>query len=123
MDAGNLSQSLLKIIVGLIPEQYDWFLSLLSMEGDIEGGKRQLFSFLTISKSDSVYQPYFQEAFFYAAFIEMNIHTDQGKIIRLKKEIENIDEAVILISFVKLNLFMMTGENKKAFDLLEKIIL
>lgn len=117
----DLSQSVLKIIVGLIPEQYNWFLSLLSMEGNIEGGKSQLFSFLSASKSDSVYQPYFQEALFYAAFIEMNIHTDQGKIIRLKKEIENVDEAVILISFVKLNLFMRTGENQKALDLLEKI--
>ncbi len=41
----DLSLSVLKIIIGLVPEQYNWFLSLLSMNGDIEDRKKTTFWF------------------------------------------------------------------------------
>lgn len=117
----NLSLSVLKIIVGLVPQQYNWFLGLLSMKGDIEKGKKQLDGFLSVTKSDSLYAPYYYEALFYSAFIEMNIHPDQKKLSYFINEAESINNDVTLITFLQINLFMRTGENQKALDLIRSM--
>lgn len=114
----DLSQSVLKIIIGLIPEQYNWFLGLLSMKGDIEVGKKQLLGFLLLTQSDALYAPYYYEALFYSAFIEMNIHPDRKMLSYFIKEAESIDNDLSLITFLQINLLMRTGENQKALDLI-----
>lgn len=117
----DLSLSVLKIIIGLVPEHYNWFISLFSMDGDVEIGKKQLFGFLAVTKSDTVYAPFFYEALFYSAFIEMNIYPDQKKLSGFIKETENIDKNITLITFLQTNLFMRTGMNEKALKLLDSM--
>ena len=117
----DLSRSVLKIIVGLVPEQYNWFLNMLSMNGDIEEGKNKLSGFLSYAKSNPSLAPYYHETLFYAAFIEMNIHPDKEKIAGFINQSESIDDSVLLITFLRLNIYMRTGENQKALDLFTDI--
>ncbi|MCB2207553.1 MAG: tetratricopeptide repeat protein [Bacteroidetes bacterium] len=117
----DLSRSVLKIIVGLVPEQYNWFLDILSMNGNVEEGKNELSGFLAYAKSNPEYIPYYHEALFYAAFIEMNIHPDKKKITGFIRETESIDDSLLLITFLRLNLYMRTGENQKALELFKDI--
>ena len=50
-----LSQGILHIIVGLVPDKYGWVMRLFSMEGEVEQGKEELSEFLMITKDKSTY--------------------------------------------------------------------
>ncbi len=116
-----LSQGILHIIVGLVPDKYGWIMRLFSMEGEIEEGKEELSEFLVITKEESHYNHLYYETLFYSGFIEININQDKRKINYFLNETSLIDDSVLLITFLEINLLMKSGENEKALKLLEDI--
>ncbi len=116
-----LSQGILHIIVGLVPDKYRWILSLFSMEGEIKQGKEDLSEFLMITKEETQYSHLYYETLFYSGFIEININPDKHKINYFLSETSLIDDSVLLVTFLKINLLMRSGENEKALRLFENI--
>lgn len=116
-----LSQGVLHIIVGLVPDRYGWIMRLFSMEGEIEQGEEELSEFLIITKNESNYSHLFYETLFYSGFIEININPDKHKINYFLNETSLVDDSVLLITFLEINLLMKSGKNEKALKLLEDI--
>ena len=116
-----LSQGILDIIVGLVPDKYGWIMRLFSMEGEIKQGKKELSEFLTITKEETQYSHLYYETLFYSGFIEMNINPDKHKINYLLNESSLIDDSVLLVTFLKINLLMRSGDNDKALKIFEDI--
>ena len=117
----ELSAGVLNIIIGLVPEQYNWLLGLLSMEGDIQQGKEQLSDFLNLTKTQTEYAVFYEETLFFTAFVEMNIHPDSNKLAWIKKEASAIHDSVMMITFLRANLLMKTGKNQEALFLFSEL--
>lgn len=117
----DLSLGVIKIIIGLVPEQYEWFMNLLSMEGSVEKGKKLLSNFLFVTQNEQEYQQYYAEALFYLGFIEMNIHPDLDKMKQILEDVSLFNDSIILMKFLEVNLSMKLGENEKALETLRKI--
>jgi tetratricopeptide (TPR) repeat protein len=117
----ELSAGVLNIIIGLVPEQYNWLLNLLSMRGDIQRGKEQLTYFLNLSEVNPEYAAFYEETLFFSGFVEMNIHPDTNKLAWIKEEASAIHDSVLLITFLRLNLLMRTGKNQDALVLFKEM--
>ncbi len=116
-----MSMGVLHIVVGLVPDKYGWLLGLLSMEGDIDEGKKELAEFLSVTKSQNEYSAYYPEALFYSGFIEMNIYPNRQKLDQMLQEISRINDSVLLLKFLELNFLMRSGKNDEALELFRRI--
>ena len=46
----KITHGILKIMIGLVPDKYDWVLNIISLDGSVENGTDELYEVLQISK-------------------------------------------------------------------------
>ena len=117
----RLSEAVLHVIVGLVPDKYEWFMKLLSLNGNVEEGKSELSAFMELARQQEELKPFYPEALFYSGFIELNIHPGKDKLDILLKNTEQTDKSVLLIKFLELNILMRTGKTGEALALFPKM--
>ena len=117
----KITHGVLKIMIGLVPENYNWLLSIVSMEGSVEEGTQELYEILSLSKSDSKYAYLKNETLFYLGFIELNINPDPNKSKLLLKEILPMADTSLLFAYLSLNILTKTNQNDQAAIIFEKI--
>ncbi len=117
----NISLGILHIMIGLVPDKYQWVLNVISMEGNVEQGRTELSNVLQKSKTDPAYVYLKNETLFYLGFIELNINPDKKKALALLKELDEAKHDNLLISYLVINILIKTGQNEKVlneFDLI-----
>jgi len=115
----KITFGVLKIMVGLVPEKYNWILNLVSMEGSVEEGTEFLYQALEKSKSDSAYSHLREESLFYLGFIELNINPNKDKSLILLEEMLPLAHDSPLFSYLCINILSKTGQNDSAFRMFE----
>ena len=117
----KITHGVIKIMVGLVPEKYNWILSIISIEGSVEDGTNELYEVLQISDSDTNYAYLQEETIFYLGFIELNINPDKTKSLILLEEILPLADSSLLFAYMGVNILTKTAQNEEAEILFNKI--
>ncbi|MBN2615312.1 MAG: tetratricopeptide repeat protein [Bacteroidales bacterium] len=116
----GLTLGVLHIMIGLIPDQYRWVLKLVSMEGTVEQGKKEIYSVLEHSLNDPRYSFLRDESLFYMGFIDLTLTPDHQTLSVLKKKLEQVSDTNLLMDFLKADILVRTGQNDAALAMLNK---
>ena len=116
----NVSLGVLHIMIGMVPEKYQWLLNLISMEGTVEQGRAELQMVLDQSNENDIYNYLHDETLFYLGFVELNINPDNENLDYLLKELEKGKDQNLLLTYLSANILMQTGQNDEALSTLEK---
>lgn len=117
----DITHGILQIMLGLVPDKYNWVLDLVSMEGSVEKGTDELYSALKISKTDTTFDNSRMEILFYLGFIELNVNPDKSHSIEVQNEILQMADSSLLFSYLGVNILTKTNQNAAAKVLFEKI--
>lgn len=113
------TMGVLHIMVGLVPDQYGWILSILSMEGTIEQGRNEIYKAMNIGFSQKEWAYLKPESLFYIGYIEMNLSSNLSALDRIMPYLENESLDNLLMDYLKVRIFMRTGKNDKALEILK----
>ena len=110
----ELSMGVLSIMVGLVPENYRWFLNLLSIKGSVEDGRNSLIKVYDASIINPKYYYLRKETLFYLGFIELNVNPNKENINQLLFALQQTENPGLLLSYLEINMLMKTGKNDSA---------
>jgi len=116
-----LLNGVMNALIGSIPENYKWAARLAGMEGSVEHGREELYQLLDVAGRQSQWQHLKAEAFFYLAFIEMNLQGDKKFVSSLLERMQNRSDFAYgaLDCYIRANLSLRLGLNEKAIEILE----
>ena len=116
-----ITLGVLHVIIGIVPDSYNWLLSLVSMSGSVEQGRDELQ--LALRKCSST--PHFKflqnEILFYLGMIDLNLSPDPEFASNLITKIETIDHESLLLSYLSINAMMKNGKNEYALRQFDRI--
>ena len=113
------SLGLLHVLIGSIPETYDWILNIVGIKGGINKGFSELYDVLTYSENTVEYEIYNSEVLFLLSFLEMNMKNDKESCRILLEKIENCCLNNNLLVFCAARLSNKIGDNNKTINILE----
>ncbi len=117
----DIAMGVLHVMIGLVPDEYHWILSLISMKGSVEQGKAELYSVLKQGLSNPQWASLTPEALFYLVFIELNLSPDRTALNHLVPYLQKYGKGNLLMDYLKITIFMHTGQNDSALRILESI--
>jgi len=115
-----ITSGVLHIIIGMVPDQYQWILSLISMEGNVSQGEEELYRALEIIKNNNNLNYLEPEVLFYLGFMEMNLGLDKNKKELLLETLTPFTNNNLLLTFLKANMLARSDRNDEALELLNK---
>ncbi len=117
-----ITLGVLHIIIGMVPEQYNWILSLISMEGSVPQGEQELYKALKTIQNNQDLSYLEPEVLFYLGFMEMNLGLHQNKE-QLFKQLSPYTSGNLMLTFLKANMLARSAHNDEALKLLENATL
>ncbi len=108
---------LLYTLVGSVPEQYNWMLSVVGIEGNINSGLTLLSEAIQEMKTHKDYEIMLEETYFIYAFLKMNLDNNKDDLEKLLSEIQYND--YLLLNFASSRIASMLGKNDLAIQILE----
>ena len=115
----KISLGVLHVMIGMVPDKYQWILDLISMEGSVEQGRAELEQVVALCDKHDAYRYLKDETLFYSGFIDLNIQRDSARIDRLMLALKENSGDNLLLSYLLANLLMRTGENDEAIRVLD----
>ena len=113
-----ISLGVLHIMIGMIPEKYHWILSIVSMEGSVVQGRKELTFVLEKSNQNKIYNYLKTETLFYLGFVDINLNTDPEQLVFILSELDKNRKNNLLLSYLYVNILMRSGENDQALAVL-----
>jgi hypothetical protein len=113
------SLGLLHVLIGSIPETYDWILNIVGVEGGVNKGFSELYDVLTYSENTDEYKIYNSEVLFLLSFLEMNMKNDKESCRLLLDKIKNCCLNNNLLVFCAARLSNKIGDNDNTIKILE----
>jgi hypothetical protein len=110
----KITHAVLKIIIGLVPDKYNWILDLISMQGSVEDGTAELYEVLEKTEVDSNYSYLNGECLFYLGFVELNINPDKTNSLKLLDKILPLSDSSLLFNYMCINILTKSGNNSQA---------
>lgn len=108
-------------LLGALPENLSWIPRLAGMNGSIEEARNQLFRLIDISYEKPLWNPLLGKAVFALFYIESNLKGDKktsGKLIEIFEKKATNSQSPLDV-FARATLYLQTGQNEKAINLLE----
>jgi tetratricopeptide (TPR) repeat protein len=116
-----ITQGVLHIIIGMVPDRYHWILSLISMEGTVPQGENELYNALSVVQSNAALNYLQPEILFYLGFMEMNLGLDESKKEQLMEQLTPFVNHNLMLAFLKVNMLARSARNDDALKLLNEI--
>ena len=116
-----ITLGILHIMIGIVPDSYSWLLNLISMEGSVQQGQKELLSAFDSCSKDSVNNYLKDEILFYMGTVDLNLSPDPEFANYLLSEINNRNNHNLLLTYLSINTMMKNGRNDEALNLFEKI--
>ncbi len=117
----DITLGILHVMIGLVPDKYRWMLKIVSMNGTVKQGKKELYNVLDSTITNSKYSYLKDETLFYLGFMELNLAPDRKGLNKLELFLDSIPENQHLITYLKIDILIRTGKNNDALVLLNKI--
>jgi len=113
-----ITLGVLHIIIGMVPEQYNWILSLISMEGSVPQGEQELYKALKAIQKKQELSYLEPEVLFYLGFMEMNLGLHQNRE-KLFEQLSPYTTGNLMLTFLQANMLARSVHNDEALKLLE----
>ncbi|UBM62065.1 hypothetical protein LA303_11775 [Candidatus Sulfidibacterium hydrothermale] len=110
----GIAFGVLNVMIGLVPDKYQWMLKIISMKGTVEKGKTELYRVLEESSQNRVYAYLYPEALFYLGFIELNLSPNRKAPEKLLYYLRQVDSTNLLTDFLKADIAIRFGKNDQA---------
>ena len=111
----NKGLGLINILLGVIPEKYNWILKLTRFEGDVEKGMQQLDSLIN-NPQTYIYRT---ELLFLISTLNLTILDNIDLCRKYLKEIGGDYETNYLLNFIAARIYYKLGENDNCINVLE----
>lgn len=108
------TMGLLKVMLGAVPEQYQWIISTVGLKGDTKAG----ISYLNEAIKDK--SPFAFEAEMYKALIYAYLANRETLGLRIASRLSSSHEDNLLIQFLYANMLLKANMNDRALDVLRK---
>jgi len=108
-----LGMGMLHVIVGSVPDNYQWVTGLFSMEGSIQQGVKEISDYIEWSEkqNDDFLVP---EAMFFLSFVNVNFSVDRSKGIPLEDKLRSMAPESPLMTFAYGRMLIKHGRNDDA---------
>lgn len=113
--ANQKTMGLLNILVGSVPDQYQWIMGLLGMKGDFKLGLEQLSA---LSHTDHIYN---REATILLAFSHAYLLDNATKGLELMKRKFPLKHNSSLVSYLYIMLYQKSAQTKKAIEVYDQL--
>ena len=117
----SITLGILHIMIGIVPDSYNWLLNLISMEGSVQQGQDELITSYNICNNDTRYNFLKDEILFYMGMVNLNLSPDPKFAKFLLQKIELGNKNSLLLKYLAINTMMKNGMNSKALDLFSTI--
>ena len=108
----NKILGILNVLIGSIPEEYQWITNLIGMEGDVNTGFNRLNKFFLLTQENPKYTQYSVETIFLLSFLQMNISNDIDDYKILLSIIDNQYKSNKLLKLCASRLASKLGDNE-----------
>ena len=108
----NKILGILNVLIGSIPEEYQWITNLIGMEGDVNTGFNRLNKFFLLTQENPKYTQYSVETIFLLSFLQMNISNDIDDYKILLSIIDNQYKTNKLLKLCAARLASKLGDNE-----------
>lgn len=121
----NTGLGLIHILVGLVPDSFDWLLDLFGVEGDVVKGSDELKQMVRYAGKDPVTEMLRIEALLNLALIDANLGKNAGSSLAMLQDFEKSrpafpDTLNPVMIFVRAGIFMKNGRNDRAILALQQ---
>ncbi len=112
----------LHAMIGVVPDQYQWAISLLGLSGSIDQGLSELEALLNSDKEE--FQKFKPEALFLYTFLKMNLQSNNKRLKQLdayfrEPNMKDVAQKSPLLHFARASV-LMKENNDKAISYLER---
>ncbi|NVO03558.1 MAG: tetratricopeptide repeat protein [Bacteroidetes bacterium] len=116
----HISLGFLHAIIGSIPNEYQWLISILGFKGSIKEGMGEVFSVFNQTMKEKKLSYIKNESLFILTFLEINLQNKKSEAIQLLNYYKSIEKAIDspILTYAYSNLAMKNGENNRAINLL-----
>ena len=111
------SLGLLYTLIGSVPEHYNWILTIIGMEGNINSGLSLMNEAILEMKTHKDFKVMLEESYFLYAFLKMNLDNNKADLQKLLSELK--DKDYLLLNFASSRIASKLGENDLAIQILE----
>lgn len=111
------SLGLLYSLIGSVPQQYQWILSVVGMQGNLNEGLTLLENTIQRMKTDTLFSCMYDETYFLYSFLKMNLDNNQDDLKSILDDIRNSRN--LLLNFAASRLASLIGQNDMAIEILE----
>ena len=111
----------LRVLLGSIPDEYNWILSFIGLEGSINKGFDDLYSVLNYTENYEKHNIYEDEVVFYLSFLEMNMRDIKQSRLSLLNKIEDCCLSSNLLVFCAARLSNKIGDNQRTLKILGQV--
>lgn len=116
----SITLGVLHIMIGIVPDSYNWLLNLVSMSGSVEQGRAELLSSYKKCLADSSFNFLQDEVLFYMGMVDLSLSPDPEYATYLLSKIDSNNNS-ILLSYLAINTMMKNGRNDDALLLFTEI--
>ena len=118
-DLNKKGLGVLYSLIGSIPDDYQWVVSLIGMEGGVNKGLTELDYLIEKSKTDSILEIYNTELLFLSTTLHLQLTENKNKFQSLLDEIDEDYKSHLLLTFAAARLSQKLGANKNTILILE----
>lgn len=110
------SLGVLHALIGSVPDNYNWMLSVIGMEGHIVQGMREMQAAIDSANSNPKYRFLLEETYFMYSFLKLNLQNDPKGLQSILDNIQNSD--YLLLNFAANRIASKLGQNDLAIKIL-----
>lgn len=110
----EISIGILHIMIGIVPDSYQWILDIISMEGGVAMGTNELNNAYYKCQLNPTYTFLKDEIVFYMGMTGINLNPDPKFATQLLVKIDTNTGNNLLSTYLKINILMKSGRNDEA---------
>lgn len=116
-----ITLGILHIMIGIVPDTYNWILNLISMYGSVSQGQNELKLAYENCKTDTTYSFLKDEILFYTGMVGLSMTPDPEFADYLITELKYASTNSLLLKYLAINTMMRSGKNDSALGLYSTI--
>ncbi len=117
----NITLGVLHIMIGIVPDSYNWFLKLISMTGTVQQGKNELKLAYLKCEEEPEFSYLKNEILFYMGMVDLNLSPNPEFANYLISRVNTLENNNLLLTYLAINTAMRNGKNNDAFLLFQTI--
>lgn len=117
----SITRGILHIMIGLVPDSYNWILNIVSMHGTVAQGRSELINAYESCQINPSYSYLKDEVLFYMGMINLNLNPDPEFADYLLSKLESSNSQNLMLTYLTINAMMKSGKNNDALEVFASI--